>query len=142
MGIEPLIGYQAHLSASVSFPPFIFFPLHRGLRLSIRGPTHAPCHVLSSEQQPLPSPSQTVGALEDRSCCVCEQLMEKLRKQIPAKGNFFYFKVVFFPLLGQNYSSKSTHFLPKMPPHHQQFVLKKIAMPFHTPSSVLTLDLF
>lgn len=40
------------------------------------------------------------------------------------KTNFcergIFFQNCVFPLLGQNYSSKSTHFLPKMPPHHEQ----------------------
>lgn len=137
MGIERLIGYQAHLSASVSFPPFIFFPLHRGLRLSIRGPTHAPCHVLSSEQQPLPSLSQTAGAVGDRSPRVREWLMEKLRKQFAAKGKLS-FKVVFFFCWGERIPRNRPISSPKMPPHHQQFVLKKGAMQFRTTSSVLS----
>lgn len=86
MGIERLIGYQAHLSASVSFPPFIFFPLHRGLRLSIRGPTHAPCHVLSSEQQPPPSPSQAAGAAGDRRPRA--RCWESFSNRLLRKGNF------------------------------------------------------
>lgn len=32
-------------------PLFIFFPSLGGLCLSIRGPTHAPCHVLPAERQ-------------------------------------------------------------------------------------------
>lgn len=137
MGIERLIGYQAHLSASVSFPPFIFFPLHRGLRLSIRGPTHAPCHVLSSQQQPLPSLSQTAGAVGDRSPRVREWLMEKLRKQIAAKGKFS-FKVVFFFCWDERIPRNQPVSSLKMPPHHQQFVLEKGAMQFRSTSSVLS----
>lgn len=57
-GVFPFLGWVLRgdriSSAPKCFlflPLFIFFPSLGGLCLSIRGPTHAPCHVLHAEQQ-------------------------------------------------------------------------------------------
>lgn len=125
-GYWALIGYQAHLSASVSSLPLFSF-LFSEDSSSLSGPPHM-LRVTSCRANNSPTfPRRDSGCCHRSLAHMCKWLMESFGNKLLWKGNFFVraFWKSCFSSAEPNDTSKSTHFLPKVPHHrYQQFMLK------------------